>query len=78
MHSLGQEHIPFEKKECALGKCFAYNYENLVCFLLQSFSLYDVAQRETVELCIMLDGAELCDGIQHSYSLHSAPQKLCW
>ncbi len=34
LHSLQPEHIPFEKKECALGKCFAYNYENFVCFLL--------------------------------------------
>jgi hypothetical protein len=65
LHTLGQLHIPFEKKECALGECFAYDYEKLVRFLLQSFSLYDVAQRETVELCITLDGAELCDGIQH-------------
>jgi hypothetical protein len=65
LHSLGQEYIPFEKKDCALGECFAYDYEKFVRFLLQSFSLYDIAQRETVELCIALDGAELCNGIQH-------------
>jgi hypothetical protein len=46
LHSLGQEHICFERKECTLGECFASDYEKLFCFLLQSFSLYDVAHRE--------------------------------
>ncbi len=54
-----------KKKESALGECFAYDYEKFVRYLLKTFCLHEIAQRETVELCITLDGAELCDGLQH-------------
>jgi len=62
LHDLGQIHIPFEKKECAMGEMFAYDYER---FILKSFKLHDVATMESIEICMTLDGAELCDGISH-------------
>jgi hypothetical protein len=65
LHSLGQETIPFHKKESELGECFQYDYEKLVRFILKSFSLYEIAQTESVELCITCDGAELSDGLSH-------------
>jgi hypothetical protein len=65
MHSLGQQHIPFHKKESALGEVFAFDYELFIRHILKSFSLYEVAQRESVELSITLDGAELCNGLSH-------------
>jgi hypothetical protein len=65
LHSLGRETIPFQKKESELGECFQYDYEKLVCFILKSFSLYEIAQTESVELCITCDGAELSDGLSH-------------
>jgi hypothetical protein len=65
LNAVGQQHIPFEKKECALGECFAFDYEVFVWYLLKSFNLHDIAQRESVELCITLNGTDLCDGLQH-------------
>jgi hypothetical protein len=59
-----QQHIPFEKKECALGECSAFYYEVFVLYLLKLFNLHDNTQRELVELCITLNCAELCDGLQ--------------
>ncbi len=32
---------------------------------MKTFSLHEVAQSDSVELCITLDGAELCDGLCH-------------
>jgi hypothetical protein len=36
-----------------------------VRYILKTFGLYSIAQTDSVELCITLDGAELCDGISH-------------
>jgi hypothetical protein len=30
---------------------------------LKAFKLHDVAARESIEICMTLDGAKLCDGI---------------
>jgi hypothetical protein len=65
LHSIGQQHIPFEKKESALGEMFQYDYELYIRFLLKHFKLHDVAQRESVEFCITVDGTELCKGLSH-------------
>jgi hypothetical protein len=36
-----------------------------VRFILKAFGLYELAQHESVELNIALDGAEICDGLSH-------------
>jgi hypothetical protein len=65
MYQLGQQHIPFSRQQCELGEVFQYDYERFVRFLLRSFSLHEITQQESVELCITMDGAELCDGLCH-------------
>jgi hypothetical protein len=65
LNDLGDTIIPFERKECELGECYQYNYEKYIRFLLKTFKLHEIAQRESVELCFTLDGAELYKGIQH-------------
>jgi hypothetical protein len=57
--------IPFSKTPCNLGEMYQYDMEKSLCFILKAFQLEKVAHRESVEMCIMLDGAELCDGISH-------------
>ncbi len=34
-------------------------------FIIKCSGLYHIAQKDSVELCITLDGAKLCDGISH-------------
>jgi hypothetical protein len=60
-----QQHIPFSHQQCELGEVFQYDYEHFVRFILKAFSLHEMAQQESVELCITMDGAELCDGLCH-------------
>jgi hypothetical protein len=61
----GQQLIPLEEKTCNLGEMYQYDFEKFIRFTLIVFQLVDLAQRESVEMCITLDGAELCDGISH-------------
>ena len=65
LHELGQNHIPFHRRQCDLGEVFQFEFEPFLRFILKTCSLHDVAQRDSVELCITLDGAELCDGLCH-------------
>jgi len=65
LHDIGQGVIPFHRKECHIGEMYQYDYERFLRFILKIFQLEEVAQRESVELSITLDGAELCDGISH-------------
>jgi hypothetical protein len=65
LHDIGQNVIPFHKKNSELGEMYQYNFEVFLRFILKTFSLYEIAQRESVEMSITLDGAELCDGISH-------------
>jgi hypothetical protein len=65
LHDLGQEIIPFHKVECELGEMFVFNYERLVRFILKTFLLDSIAENESVELCITLDGAELTKDLCH-------------
>jgi hypothetical protein len=60
LHDIGQTMIPFCKKESQYGEMFQYDYEKFIRFILKTFQLSEVAQRETIELCITLDGVELC------------------
>jgi hypothetical protein len=65
LHRIGQEIIPFERRESELGEMFSYDYEKLLRFILKTFQLHDIATRQSVEICMTLDGAELCDGMSH-------------
>jgi len=65
LHEVGQHHIPFSKQDSEVGESFAYDYEKFIRFLLKTFKLYEIAQVESVELCMTLDGAELCKGLSH-------------
>lgn len=65
LHELGQELIPVKKVQSELGEMFQFDYEKMVRFILRAFSLHEIAQRERVELCITLDGAELTKDLCH-------------
>jgi hypothetical protein len=65
LHELGQHYIPFQKVESQLGEMYAFNYEKMVRYILKAFSLDQIAQTESVELCITLDGAELTKDLCH-------------
>jgi hypothetical protein len=65
LHHVAQETIPFVKVASNRGEVYQYDYEHFVRFILQTFGLQEIAQNDSVELCITLDGAELCDGICH-------------
>ncbi len=62
---VGQELVPVEKVESELGEMFQFHYEKLVRHILRAFQLDEIAQRESVELCITLDGAELTKDLCH-------------
>ncbi len=65
LHLLGQSLIPFEKVECQLGEMYQFDYEKMIRYILKTFSLQGIAERESVELCITLDGAELMKDLCH-------------
>jgi hypothetical protein len=65
LHDLGQELIPVEKVHSELREIFPFDYEKMVHFILHAFSLYEIAQREIVELCITLNGVELTKDLCH-------------
>jgi hypothetical protein len=65
LHEVGQELIPVKKVRSELGEMFQFDYEKMVRFILRAFSLHEIAQRECVELCITLDGAELTKDLCH-------------
>jgi hypothetical protein len=65
MYNIGQEIIPFHRKNYPLGEIYQYDFEKFVRFFLKTFSLDEIAQTDSVELCITLDRAELCDGLCH-------------
>ena len=65
LHDLGQDLIPFEKVDSQLGEMHQFHYEKLVRFILKMFSLHELSLKESVELCITLDGAELTKDLCH-------------
>lgn len=44
---------------------FAFDYDMTLRLILTTFGLYEIAQRSSIEICITLDGAELCDYLSH-------------
>jgi hypothetical protein len=65
LFELGQKIVPVEKVLSQLGEMFKFDYEKMVCFILKAFSLHEIAQHSSVELCITLDGAELTKDLGH-------------
>ncbi len=65
LHSVAQRHIPFERKQSAYGEMYQYNFEMFLRYVLKVFNIDVLAQKETMECSITLDGAELCNGISH-------------
>jgi hypothetical protein len=60
---LGQRVIPFERKHSSYGEMYQYDFELFLHYVLKVFNLGVIAQTESVELSITLDGTELCDGL---------------
>jgi len=65
LRGVGQNLIPFKKKHSDIGELYQYEFKVFLHFILKTFYLYDIAQRESVELSMTLDGTELCDGKSH-------------
>jgi hypothetical protein len=65
LFNLGQELFPFHWKESDLGEVYQNDYEKFIRYIIKSFGLEDIAQRDSIEVLITLDGAELCDGLCH-------------
>jgi flagellar biosynthesis regulator FlbT len=65
LHELGQEKVPFYKVESELGEMYQFHYEKMLRYVLKTFQLDEIAQRDRVELCITLDGAELTKDLCH-------------
>lgn len=65
MHTLGQKLVPIEKVDSELGEMYQFHFEKMLWFLLKTFKLHDIAQRERVEISITLDGAELTKDLCH-------------
>jgi len=65
LHALGQELIPIEKVPCNLGEMYQFDFEKMVRYIIKAFALHQVAQGDSIELCITLDGAELTKDLCH-------------
>jgi hypothetical protein len=65
LHEYAQSILPIKQKNSIHGELFEFDYEMMLRYLLRTFSLYDKAQQERVELCITLDGTELCKDLSH-------------
>jgi len=65
MYEVGQELCPIKQETSPLGEMFSFEYERTVRLILKTFGLHEIAQMTSVEICITLDGAELCDHLNH-------------
>jgi hypothetical protein len=65
MYDVGQQIIPIMPVQCPLGEMFMFDYERKLRLILKTFGLEEVASRSSIEICITLDGAELCDYLSH-------------
>ena len=58
LHGLGDDLCPVENvTSCKLGECYQFDYEKTIQQILTAFGLASVAERESVELSITLDGS---------------------
>jgi len=60
-----KELFQFKKVDGEIGEAFQFRYENMVHYLLKALSLHEIAIRESAEMFITLDGAELCKDLSH-------------
>jgi hypothetical protein len=65
LHQLGQQLVPVKKVPSPLGEMFQFHYEKMIRFILRAFSLHEIVQTVSFELCITLDGAELTKDLTH-------------
>lgn len=65
MYQRGQVVCPICPTPSPLGEMFTFEYEPTLHLILKTFQLYEVAQRESVEICVTLDGVEMCDYLNH-------------
>ena len=65
LHEVGQHTIPFHKKPSNMGEMYQFDFVFFVHYILKTFNLYEIAQRELVEHFLTLDGAKLCDQLSN-------------
>lgn len=65
MYEVGQTVCPIKHTPSELGEMFIFDYEPTLRLILKTFQLDEIAQRESIEIVITLDGAELCDYLTH-------------
>jgi hypothetical protein len=65
MYDAGQMVCLITHIDSELGEMFSFDYERILCLILKTFGLYEIAQRESIEICITLDRAELCNYLNH-------------
>lgn len=65
MYLRGQMECPISQVNSHLGEMFQFDYEQTLRLILKTFGLYDIAQRESIAICMTMDRAELCDYLNH-------------
>jgi hypothetical protein len=65
MFEVGQTVCPIKQITSPLGEMFTFEYERTLRLILKTFGLHEIAQSSSIEICITLDGAELCDHLNH-------------
>ncbi len=65
IYQRGQVECPIRRTPSPLGEMFTFEYEPTLHLILKTSQLYEVAPRESVEICVTLDGAELCGYLNH-------------
>jgi len=48
-----------------MGEMYQFDFVFFVHYILKTFNLYEIAQRELVEHSLTLDGAKLCDQLSN-------------
>jgi hypothetical protein len=65
MYAKGQDVCPIVRVDSKLGEMYKFEYEQTLRLILKTFGLYEIAQRDSIEICHTMDGAELCDYMNH-------------
>jgi hypothetical protein len=65
LYEVGQTVIPIEAVECRFGEMYQFDFEKKLRLILKTFGLEQIASESGVEICVTLDGAELCDYLSH-------------
>jgi hypothetical protein len=65
MFEMGQRVCPIKQVTSPLGEMFSFEYERTLRLILWTFKLEEIARTSSIEICMTLDGAELCDYLTH-------------